>query len=154
MTTTPGGAMRGFTMIELIVVMALVATLGVLALPAFDSRTPLNQLGVRDQVGAMLEYSRKLAMVQHRSVCVMVTATTVQAVYAPGNVCSAASWVDQPANVGTQFKVAVPSDVVMGGAALVQFDSQGQLLPNVTTSITMGPHSVTVSNETGLVTYI
>jgi prepilin-type N-terminal cleavage/methylation domain-containing protein len=151
--SAPGGAMRGFTMIELIVVMALVATLGVLALPAFDSRTPLNQLGVRDQVGAMLEYSRKLAMVQHRSVCVMVTATTVQAVYAPGNVCSAASLIDQPANAGAKFIVPVPGDVVMGGAALVQFDSQGQLLPNVTTSITMGPHSVTVSNETGLVTY-
>ncbi|RZI86801.1 MAG: type II secretion system protein [Rubrivivax sp.] len=148
--------MRGFTMIEVIVVMLLISALGVLALPAFNSRTPLNQRGLRDQVGAMLEYSRKLAVVQQRSTCVLVAPPFVRAVYAPApaNVCAVARPIRQPADANAPFTIDIPFDVVTGGAALIQFDSTGRLISNVPLTITMGPLSVQVANETSLVTYL
>jgi prepilin-type N-terminal cleavage/methylation domain-containing protein len=146
-------AMHGYTMIELIVVMVLLGTLGLLALPVFNSRTPVHELGMRDQLVAMLQYSRKLALVQHRGVCVLVTPTTVQALYAVGNACLAGNWVQEPGNANSAFTLPVPADVVMGGAALVQFDQDGKLTSNVALTITMGTRNVTVANETSLVTY-
>ncbi len=145
--------MRGYTMVELIVVMAILGILAGISLPVFNSRTPVNQRGVRDQVGAMLEYCRKLSVVQQRGVCVLVTPTTVQALYTVANACSAANPVDEPGNAGTPFTLRIPADVAMGGAALVQFAQDGRLTSNVPLTITMGPHSVAVTHETSHITY-
>ncbi|MDE2401074.1 MAG: prepilin-type N-terminal cleavage/methylation domain-containing protein [Burkholderiales bacterium] len=148
--------MRGYTMVEMIVVMVIMGILGAVAIPALSSLTPVHEAGMRDQVGAMLEYCRKLAVVQQRGVCVQVLAGTVQAVYvAPaGNACQAASPVPSP-DGAAQFSLPVPSDVAMGGDALVQFDQNGRIAGNVPLTITMGgTRSVTISNETSLVTYL
>lgn len=148
-------------MVELIIVMVLISVLCALALPVFNSRTPVNEMGMRDQVGALLEYCRKLAVVQQRSVCVVVLAAQrrILAVYAPapGNVCAIGSPVertvsDNPLN-GPGLALDIPLDVVMGGAQQVQFAADGRLLPNANQTITMGPRSVTVLSETSLVTY-
>lgn len=151
--------MRGFTVIELIVVLALLAILSVTALPAFNSRTPVHELGLRDQIVAMVQYSRKLAVVQNRGVCLLITPSTpatpglVQAVYVVGNVCSAANWVEQPNDAAAPFTAVIPEDVVMGGAGQLRFDANGRLVPNVALTITLGMRNVTVANETSLVTY-
>jgi len=151
--------MRGFTVVELIVVLALLAILSVTALPAFNSRTPVHELGLRDQIVAMVQYSRKLAVVQNRGVCLLITPSTpatpglVQAVYVVGNACSPANWVEQPNDAAAPFTAAIPEDVVMGGAGQLRFDANGRLVPNVALTITLGMRNVTVANETSLVTY-
>ncbi len=146
-------------MIELIIVMSLIAILSMVALPMFNSRTGLNELGVRDQIGALLEYCRKLALVQQRGICVIVTPPAgatpamVQAVYAPNNVCAMGSPVTQAANDGAPLLIEVPADVLLAGDALVQFGADGRVLANVPLNITLGPRSVRIANETSLVTY-
>lgn len=146
-------------MIELIIVMSLIAILSVVALPMFNSRTSLSELGVRDQIGALLEYCRKLALVQQRGICVIVTPPAaptpamVQAVYAPNNVCAIGSPVMQAANDGAPLVINVPDDVTLAGDALVQFKTDGRIMANAPLNITLGVRSVRISNETSLVTF-
>ncbi len=145
--------MRGYTMIELIVVMVVLSILGAMAIPAFNSRTPLNVRGTRDQVRAILEYSRKLAVAQQTGVCVIIAPALVQAVYVVGANCAPAS----PAGNTNARSAAIPSDVVVNGAAVVRFDQNGRPVPNANVVLNFGDtlgnvlHTLTVSNETGLV---
>ncbi len=64
---------RGFTMIELIVVMVMIGILAVVVLPRFDLLRGFDEIGYRDQVKATLEYARKSAVAQRRSVRVQVS---------------------------------------------------------------------------------
>jgi hypothetical protein len=41
----------------------------------------------------------------------------------------------------------------MGGAAQVRFDKNGRLSPNAAVTINLGTRSVSVANQTSLVTY-
>ncbi len=67
---------RGFTMIELIVVMVMIGILAVVVLPRFDLLRGFDEIGYRDKVKATLEYARKSAVAQRRYVCV-TTASNV-----------------------------------------------------------------------------
>lgn len=151
--------MRGYTMIELIIVMLVLAILGAVALPVFSSKTTLNVRGTRDQVRAMLEYSRKLAVAQRRDVCILISPPLVQAVYVVAATCSAASPVSPPSNRTGAYTSTIPTDVSITGATLVQFDQNGRPVPNADLTINFGDalgnvlQSLLVSNETGLVYY-
>lgn len=66
-------AQRGFTLVELIVVMIVVGIMAVVVLPRMVSRGSFEEIGFRDQVKATLEYARKSAVAARRYVCVAVT---------------------------------------------------------------------------------
>ncbi len=142
--------MRGYTLVELIVVMLIMAILGAVALPRLTDRTALHERGFRDQLKTMLDHGRKLAMVQQRDVCVLIGPAQAQSVYTAAGACSVAAPVAEPSGQ-TPFVVPVPLGVVPGGAALVRFNLRGQPVPNANLNISVGSLTLSVSRETGIV---
>lgn len=67
---------RGFTLIELIMVMVIVGILAVFVAPRFFDANIFKARGFSDQVQATLRYAQKIAIAQRRLVCVAVTAPT------------------------------------------------------------------------------
>ena len=70
MSGPPRKSSRGFTMIELIVVMIMIGILSVVAIPRMNLIGGFDEIGYRDQVIAALEFSRKSAVAARRYVCV------------------------------------------------------------------------------------
>ena len=141
---------RGFTMVELVVVMLVMAVLAALALPRLSDRRALQERGFLDQLRALLQYSRKVALTQRREVCVLLAPTQAQVVYANGAACNLAAPVATPGR-SEAFVIPVPAGVVLGGVALVRFNVAGQPAPNADHLISVGANSFTVSRETGIV---
>ena len=141
--------MRGFTTIELIVVMVVMAVLATLGIPRLLERNSLVERAARDQLRGMLHHSRKIAMTQQREVCVTTTAAQAQAVYVSAGACNPALPVADPARTGP-YVIAMPNGVALSGAAQVHFNSRGQLVPAADQTLNVGTFVLTVSRETGL----
>ena len=124
--------MRGFTTVEMIVVMVLTAILAAVALPRLTARTPLQERGARDHVKGMLTHVRQVAVAQQRETCVLATPTQVRASNEP-------------------YLIDMPTGVAMGGAAQVRFNARGQPVPAANATLTVGNLTLTVTRETGLV---
>ncbi len=140
---------RGFTMVELIVVICVMGIMATLAMTRSVDRTALHEKGFRDQLAAMLRHARKLAISQQRNVCVLLGPAQVSAVYAAGAVCNPAAPVAEPGNA-SPFVLAVPAGVVLAGPASVSFNASGQPSPNADQVINVGTQVLTVSRETGI----
>lgn len=89
--------MRGFTLVELIMVMIMVGVLAVFALPRFFDRLTFDELAFHDQTKSMLRYAQKLAVAQNRSVFVRLNGSSVALCYDSG--CS--SHVAPPSGRGS-----------------------------------------------------
>ena len=70
-------SVKGFTLIELVVIMILVGIMAVAALPRFADQSSFESRGFRDETLAMLRYAQKSAIAQRRTVCVNVASTGV-----------------------------------------------------------------------------
>lgn len=62
--------MRGFTLVELVMTIALVGILAVVALPRMFDRDAFEGQGFFDQTVSVLHYAQKAAIAQRRTVCV------------------------------------------------------------------------------------
>lgn len=62
---------RGFTMVELIVMMIVIGIMAIAILPRMDMLRGFDEIGYRDQVRATLEYARKSAVAGRRWSCVI-----------------------------------------------------------------------------------
>jgi MSHA pilin protein MshC len=139
---------RGFTLIELIMVMSIVGILAVVVVPRFNDVQVFQSRGFSDQVQASLRYAQKTAIAQRRLVCaayttgpdrltltITVTASCDTALNLPaGNV----NYVDAPS--GVAFSMTPGS---------VNFDALGR--PNAAAVATVGNTTITVEAETGYV---
>lgn len=141
---------RGFTMVELIVVMLLMGVLAAVAVPRMTDRSALQERGAQEMLRALLDHSRKLAVTQQREVCVLVTPAQARAVYATGTPanCLPGTPVLSPGG-GTPYVVDAPVNVSFGGAAQVQFNARGQPAANANQTLSVGSLSLTVQRETG-----
>ncbi len=143
--------MRGFTTIELIVVMIVMAILAAVAVPRLTARTPLQERGARDQLRGMLLYSRQIAVTQQREVCVLATPAQASVVYATtGGACNPALPVSMPGS-NAPYVMLMPTGVTLGGAPQVRFNARGQLVPAADQTLLVGTLALTVSRETGVV---
>lgn len=68
---------RGFTLVELVMVMIIVGILAVFAAPRFLDADIFKSRGFADQVQASLRYAQKVAIAQRRNVCVELTANDI-----------------------------------------------------------------------------
>jgi MSHA pilin protein MshC len=86
-----GKARRGYTMVELIVVMIVVGIMAATAMTRFFGNTGFNAVAYADRISGMLRYGQKLAIAQNRQVFVSLNGTSVALCYDAA--CNAANRV-------------------------------------------------------------
>lgn len=132
---------RGYTMVELIVVMVLIGIIGAVGANRFFSRQTFDQRAFADQAVSMLRYAQKLAIAQHRNIHVRLDGASIALCYEFQ--CALADQVHSPfgsrstpqaacGNSDDWFCVAVPRELtVVHDAATVAptplfFDAGGK----------------------------
>jgi MSHA pilin protein MshC len=139
---------NGFTLIELVTVIMIVGILSVAVLPRFFDRNTFDSRGFYDQVISTLRYAQKVAIAQHRYVCVAITGgNTVKLTQGSGTGCG--SPLVNPAG-GATYEITAPTDVTVSNATFY-FDALGK--PSLKQSLTVSGYAtaITVEEETGYV---
>lgn len=130
---------RGFTLIELIVIMIVLGILAVTILPRFADRSSFESRGFRDETVAILRYAQKSAVAQRRVVCVAINpggvSLQIDTNTPPDGACNGAGTLGLPFTPrggsglggGTNFNflpsggtsVAVPAITISGASNIV-----------------------------------
>lgn len=163
-------AERGYTIAELIAVLAIVGVLAAIAVPRFVGRDSFDARGYYDLSQAVVRHAQKVAIAQRRTVYVQVTAARVAACYDSG----CASRVPPPVRylqVTTPWGAAnppavncsndpawlcagAPSGVTTSPATVFSFDALGRPSFAASRTITVAgdvARAYTVERETGYV---
>ena len=153
----------GFTLVELIMTMIIIGIISAVAIPRFFDTDVFRARGFADQVQAALRYAQKVAIAQHRNVCVEVTAGTITLKIA--STSGAASVCDTPlifsdgGNSITSPSAAITITLAPAAPATFSFDALGRpydelgTTPSTQKSFTVSgaPSSIYVEAETGYV---
>jgi len=144
------GFSRGFTMVELILVMVIVGILAAVAVPRMVGRNSFDTRGFTDQLAATARFAQKLAVVQRRDVSVRLTANDATLCY------DAACATPAPGPGGEKpYAVSAPNGVsIASPVAVLTFDAGGR--PNIAAQLDIqvngsGAHHILVEQETGYV---
>lgn len=145
-----GFAMRGFTLVELIMTMVIVGILAVYAAPRFLGSSVFQSRGFSDQAQASLRYAQKVAIAQHRFVCVNITTNnTLALTLGATNACGTNL---QSLSGGTNYSIKAPNGIAVANTSFY-FDAIGR--PNLAQSIAVTGSGMTttiiVEAETGYV---
>ena len=151
-----GEATRGFTLVELIIVIVLLGVLAAVAAPRIFNNADFYARGFHDETMALLRYAQKTAIAQRRTVCVTFTVAAVST--ASLRIASSEAVVtcdtnlvgprgDTPGTVtsrsGVNYTATPP--------AAVSFDGLGQPLDTGGTPITSA-RTITVSGSGKVIT--
>lgn len=155
-----GGRDRGYTAIELIVIIVLVGVLASFVLPKLQGALSMRDAGWHDQVLASMRYAQKSAVGHRRLVCATVTATSVTLTVATVNPASACSTALQGSDgTGTAASTSNSSaGTAVSPAGVIYFQPDGRVTSDgaggtsSTRTISMsGASDITVNGETGYV---
>ena len=143
------GQSAGFTLVELIAVMVIMATLSVLLLPRFSHREA-TEPAQADQLARTLRHAQTLAMSQGRALILDVVSPTAY------TISDGSSAISNPA--GELQSYSLENGVLLTGGGDVRFDtlgrpmSGGALITTPQTWTLSGGASVTLQPVTGFVT--
>jgi len=152
------GALRGFSLIELIVVMVVMAILVGIAAPRFFGRGDFEGPAFAQELGSAARYAQKLAVISGCPVELTVTATGY-ALHQPDppalgvapctGALTMAAFVKHP-GTGENFASTVPVGVTIAGTlGTTRFDAAG--VPNAAASFTVAGQAVTITAGSGYV---
>ncbi len=149
---------RGFTMVELVIVLVLLGILAVFGMPRLIAAISMQDDAWRDELQSALRYAQKASVARRRLTCVDITNTTVQITSATGNpasTCAAAILgPDGSATFATARNGNAVTTVSVGGTIYFQPDGRvttdgaGANAATRTISAT-GVADITVFGETG-----
>ena len=145
-----GGICRGFTLIELIMVMVIAGVLAVVAVPRMFNATEFQSRGLSDQVQASLRYAQKIAIAQHRFVCATFTANSLSLTIGSANTCGAP--IASLTSNGN-YVLNAPSSISFAATPTAfSFDALGQPSTAATVNVTGDvTRTIIVEAETGYV---
>lgn len=140
---------RGFTLIELIMVMVLLGILAAYAAPRIFNRADFDARGFHDETLALLRYAQKSAIAQRRAVCVNLAATGVTMTMFANNpatgTCAAAPALNPPFTPTGGTGLA-------GSVAAFQFSPLGATDQGAAITVTVpNSTSITIEAATGYV---
>jgi MSHA pilin protein MshC len=115
---------KGYTMVELIIVMILVGILGAIGAARFFDRTGFDAAAFADQGAAMLRYAQKLAIAQNRPVYVRASTQGLSLCYSAASPCAGADRVTAPSG-GSSGSSATRAFCSAGGAWVPAWDCEG-----------------------------
>jgi MSHA pilin protein MshC len=138
---------RGFTLIELIMVIVIMGVLAVFAAPRIFNTSDFTQRGFHDETLSLLRYAQKTAIAQRRVVCVALNPTgvtmTMDKSTPPDGTCDSAPTLPNTPKGGSGL---APSVAAFKFTGLGSTDQSS----NVTMTIT-NAESITVEAATGYV---
>ncbi len=136
---------RGFTLIELIMVIVLLGVLAVFAAPRIFSSDDFNARGFHDETLALLRYAQKTAIAQRRTVCVAFTATTaILTISATAAISSCAGNPLVGPKGDSPGTITARTGVTYSAAADFNFDGLGQ--PITSLGVAMATQTIQVAN--------
>jgi MSHA pilin protein MshC len=143
---TPPRHGKGFTMVELIVVILLVGILGAIGAGRFFNRTGFDAAAFGEQGAAMLRYAQKLAIAQNRRVFVQASTQGLSLCYSAASPCADADRVSAPSGSSSGGS-ATRAFCTSGGAYVAAWDCEG--VPGGAT-MTLNPADAAVFYFNGL----
>lgn len=139
---------RGFTLIELIMVMVIVGILAIFVAPRMFDANVFRSRGFSDQVQASLRYAQKVAIAQRRFVCATFTANSIT--LTTGATAACGTPLQSPTGAASYVVNAPANTTFVGVPAAFSFDALGR--PSAGQSLTVtGETAITVEAETGYV---
>jgi MSHA pilin protein MshC len=149
---TRSGSCRGFTIVEMVVTIAILGLLAAVLGPRFSGRDAFASRGFHDETQSVVRYAQKTAIAWRRPVFVCVTATVVSAGIAAG----CATPLVHPVS-GAALTATAPSGVTLTPVNF-GFDGAGRPSPNAQVTIAFSStvagdpaRSLVVEAETGYV---
>lgn len=146
---------RGFTLVELVVILIIVGVLAVAAIPRFFDRQSYDARGFYDQALSMARYGQKVAIAQHTDVFFNAAASnTICLTYVADAGCSNLTGVINPTD-GNKFSKAAPAGVTLTAPVSFSFSALGRPVPDAAVSFGIVgdgmTRTITVERETGYV---
>ncbi|PKO29744.1 MAG: prepilin-type cleavage/methylation domain-containing protein [Betaproteobacteria bacterium HGW-Betaproteobacteria-7] len=157
-----GTGQRGFTLVELVIVMVLLGIMAIVALPRLAGSDAFSEAGFHTEVVAALRYAQKTAVSHRRLVCAQLTSTTVTLQIAASNPANACGATLLPApNGAAAFASTTRTSLALTAGSLpatLFFQPDGRITTNVagsslwTAGITVADQPViTIAGATGYV---
>lgn len=140
---------RGFTLVELIMTMVIIGILAAVVAPRFFDNNVFQSRGFADQVQASLRYAQKVAIAQHRFVCVAFSSTSIT--LSTGATTACGTPLASPSG-DPSYVVNAPSGVAFTALPTgFSFDALGRPSTAQTLAIAGAVNSITIESETGYV---
>jgi prepilin-type N-terminal cleavage/methylation domain-containing protein len=147
---------KGFSLVELVVVMSIAAVLSATIAPRFFTQLTFDERGYADQLAAALRSTQKAAVVSGCAARLTLGATSYVAAQqaASGNACLASDTTWSTALLGAdgdRIQGTAPGGVAASPAGVFQFDAQGRLASSPGTSVAVGGHAISIDARSGYV---
>jgi prepilin-type N-terminal cleavage/methylation domain-containing protein len=146
---------RGYSLIELVCCLVIVAILGAVIAPNMFAVQPFQERGYADEVAAALHYTQIVAVSSGCDASFTINGTGYQALQraAVGNTCAAAgAWVTPILRIdGGSLSGSAPSGVVTSTTYQYVFDATGRVINGAPPVLGIGAFALTVDAGSGLV---
>ena len=138
---------NGFTMIEMIIVIGLMATLVMITIPYFGQTKTFRNKDTQNQIEFILKTARKYSIAQRRTVYVIQNSGQLILCYTNTAPCPATQTIsNQGSTIQTNISnstFTIPSNIA--------FNSQGGLVTGVTTTVIAAGLNIYIDGVTGYV---